>query len=389
MDLDAIQGIFFQECDEGLAGMEANFALLRAGDREPETINGVFRCVHSIKGGAGAFGHERLQAYTHHYETLLDNVRNGTLTLTPDLLDLVMGAFDLLADHVAAARDGTDVPADAGMLELLAAASGGAGHASAPLVDIADATDAPVAAQVQAPTDDFDDLMAFLDDVAPASDDVDNSAADNWRLDYRPTANALDNGGEPVLLLRELSRMGARVIDCDRSTLPGLDALDPEIAYFSWTLSLPASVAEDDIRAVFEFTDACAITLSPPARWPAPTATKTVPGCFIRASSQSAQRMLRSVSRTLPTSGVSFRLSFISRASASGSPSAQSLTIAAIVSPALGISSSVEVRKPICAGSDRPLKNPICCSAVSSPTTGLFAALAAAARIVSGPLAGS
>ena len=262
MDLDAIQGIFFQECDEGLAGMEANFALLRAGDREPETINGVFRCVHSIKGGAGAFGHERLQAYTHHYETLLDNVRNGTLTLTPDLLDLVMGAFDLLADHVAAARDGTDVPADAGMLELLAAASGGAGHASAPLVDIADATDAPVAAQVQAPTDDFDDLMAFLDDVAPASDDVDNSAADNWRLDYRPTANALDNGGEPVLLLRELSRMGARVIDCDRSTLPGLDALDPEIAYFSWTLSLPASVAEDDIRAVFEFTDACAITLS-------------------------------------------------------------------------------------------------------------------------------
>ena len=78
MDLNAIQQMFFQECDEGLAGMEAAFAILRDGDHDAETINGVFRCVHSIKGGAGAFGHERLQAYTHHYETLLDLIRNGS-----------------------------------------------------------------------------------------------------------------------------------------------------------------------------------------------------------------------------------------------------------------------------------------------------------------------
>ncbi|HET9511840.1 MAG TPA: Hpt domain-containing protein, partial [Sphingomonas sp.] len=50
MDLDAIQQIFFQECEEGLAGMEANFSALRDGDRDGETINAVFRCVHSIKG---------------------------------------------------------------------------------------------------------------------------------------------------------------------------------------------------------------------------------------------------------------------------------------------------------------------------------------------------
>ncbi|WP_242122078.1 chemotaxis protein CheA [Sphingomonas lacusdianchii] len=291
MDLDAIQQIFFQECEEGLAGMEGNFAALRAGDRDAETINGVFRCVHSIKGGAGAFGHERLRAYTHQYETLLDLVRNGTLDLTSELLDLVMAAFDLLADHVAAARDGDAVPDDATMLHRLSAATGGSIAATA----VAAPQEAP-AAPAAASSDDFDDLMAMLGEVAPAlaeattaeasTDDVAASvqvAIDSWRLTYRPTANAFDHGAEPLLLLRELSLLGGLVTSCDCSTLPSLDALDPEYAYLYWEVSLPAYVAEDDIRAVFEFTDACAISLErgPIAGAPAAAEAPAVPDVMV------------------------------------------------------------------------------------------------------------
>ncbi|MEK9212529.1 chemotaxis protein CheA [Sphingomonas sp. 2378] len=261
MDIDAIQQIFFQECEEGLAGMESAFALLRDGDgdgdgdRDPETINSVFRCVHSVKGGAGAFGFERLQAYTHQYETLLDLVRNATLALTPALLDLVMGAFDMLADHVAAARDGVAAPADAAMLARLTDACKGGASAPAP-APVESAAPAPEAL----PVDDFDDLMAMLGDVAPAS--AGEPAPGDWRLDYRPTANALDNGAEPLLLLRELALLGGSVVACDRGALPALDALDADCAYLGWTIALPAHVAEDDIRSVFEFTDACALKLA-------------------------------------------------------------------------------------------------------------------------------
>jgi len=258
MDIDAIQQIFFQECEEGLAGMESAFALLRDGDRDPETINSVFRCVHSVKGGAGAFGFERLQAYTHQYETLLDLVRNGTLDLTPALLDVVMGAFDMLADHVAAARDGVAAPADAAMLARLTEACKGGASAPAPATPVA-----PVESVAPAPEalllDDFDDLMAMLGDVAPAPDE--EPLLGGWRLDYRPTANALDNGAEPLLLLRELALLGGSVVACDRGALPALDALDADCAYLGWTIALPGHVAEDDIRSVFEFTDACALTL--------------------------------------------------------------------------------------------------------------------------------
>lgn len=256
MDLDAIQQIFFQECEEGLAAMEGNFAALRDGDRDSETINGVFRCVHSIKGGAGAFGHERLQAYTHQYETLLDLIRNGTLDLTPALLDVVVGAFDVLADHVAAARDGDTPPADAAMLDRLAAAAGGdAGYGGA-----APAAAPAAAAPAPAVSDDFDDLMSMLGDVAPSEDGAD--AADGWRLRYQPGASAFDHGSEPLLLLRELTLLGGKVTACDRSALPPLDTLDPECGYLAWEVALPASVAEDDIRAVFEFSDTGAITLA-------------------------------------------------------------------------------------------------------------------------------
>ncbi|KQR87405.1 chemotaxis protein CheA [Sphingomonas sp. Leaf343] len=282
MDLNAIQQMFFQECDEGLAGMEASFATLRDGDRDAETINGVFRCVHSIKGGAGAFGHERLQAYTHHYETLLDLIRNGTLELTPALLDIVIGAFDMLSDHVAAARDDTAVPADAAMLVRLEAAAGGdtaATPASPPTGTPAPASE-PASAGIG---DDFDDLMAMLGDVAPQADTPAEDAPAGWRLVYRPTANALDHGAEPLLLLRELSLLGGVVVECDVGALPTLDAIDPECAYLGWTMALPAQASEDDILAVFEFTDACAITLTrdvvpaaPLAPAPAPVSTAIV-----------------------------------------------------------------------------------------------------------------
>ncbi|KQM28545.1 MULTISPECIES: chemotaxis protein CheA [unclassified Sphingomonas] len=254
MDLDAIQQIFFQECEEGLAAMEGNFALLRDGDRDSETINGVFRCVHSIKGGAGAFGHERLQAYTHQYETLLDLIRNGTLELTPALLDVVVGAFDVLADHVAAARDGDTPPADAAMLERLVAAAGGDTEPKAAAAPAADA------APAVAISDDFDDLMSMLGDVAQSEDGAD--AANGWRLRYTPGSKAFEHGAEPLLLLRELTMLGGKVTSCDRAALPPLDMMDPECGYLAWDVALPASVAEDDIRAVFEFGDPSAITLT-------------------------------------------------------------------------------------------------------------------------------
>lgn len=50
MDMNEIKEIFFQECEEQLAELESGLLKLNDGDRDPETVNAVFRAVHSIKG---------------------------------------------------------------------------------------------------------------------------------------------------------------------------------------------------------------------------------------------------------------------------------------------------------------------------------------------------
>lgn len=113
MTPEEIQQIFFVECEESLAAAETGLAACQSGTQDGDTINGVFRAVHSIKGGAGAFGFIALQAYTHTFETLLSDVREGTVELTDDLIGLLLRALDTLSDHVMAAREGGEAPADA------------------------------------------------------------------------------------------------------------------------------------------------------------------------------------------------------------------------------------------------------------------------------------
>jgi chemotaxis protein histidine kinase CheA len=106
MTNEELQQIFFVECEESLAAAEAGLAACQAGTHDAETVNAIFRAVHSIKGGAGAFGFAALQAYTHTFETLLSDVREGMVDLTPGLVDLLLRALDVLSDHVAAVREG-------------------------------------------------------------------------------------------------------------------------------------------------------------------------------------------------------------------------------------------------------------------------------------------
>ena len=81
----------------------------------------VFRAVHSIKGGAGAFGLKSLVHFAHTYETTLEAVRNGSLDADPALINLFFRATDHLSDLVRAARDDDDTPLPMGdtiILEL-------------------------------------------------------------------------------------------------------------------------------------------------------------------------------------------------------------------------------------------------------------------------------
>ncbi|WDR01494.1 Hpt domain-containing protein [Devosia algicola] len=128
-DLDEFKATYFDECSELLSELEEIFALIEVGDRDSARINAAFRAVHSIKGGAGAFGFGALVAFAHGYESLMDQVRDGRVLLSDDVVALCIRANDLLADFVGAARSGTSLADEHGMAEKLQArrVGGGAG----------------------------------------------------------------------------------------------------------------------------------------------------------------------------------------------------------------------------------------------------------------------
>ena len=116
MTPEEIQGIFFLECEESLAAAEQGLAACKVGTQDADTVNAIFRAVHSIKGGAGAFGFSALQAFTHVFETLLSDVREEIIPITPTLIDLMLRSLDVLSDHVTAAQEGGSAPEDAALI---------------------------------------------------------------------------------------------------------------------------------------------------------------------------------------------------------------------------------------------------------------------------------
>lgn len=251
MDMNEIKEIFFQECEEQLAELESGLLKLNDGDRDPETVNAVFRAVHSIKGGAGAFGLDDLVSFAHVFETTLDCVRSNRLDPGPEVLKVMLKSADVLADLTNAARDGGSVDEARSrqlIKELEALANGEVLQASAAAEPVAKAAPAPVVND-----EGFQPVAFSFDDFE--ADEPALMEMPTYEIVFKPKSDLYAKGNEATLLLRDLSRLGEMNIHCDMDALPTLDRLSPESAYFSWKVSLKTDKGEDAIRTVFEFAE--------------------------------------------------------------------------------------------------------------------------------------
>ena len=112
VDLEEFKVTFFQETQELLDDMENDMLLLQDGEATDETINAIFRAVHSAKGGAGAFGLDRLVDFAHVFETLLDRMRNGEHEADEKTVGVLLKAGDRLGDLMNFYRENQPIPDD-------------------------------------------------------------------------------------------------------------------------------------------------------------------------------------------------------------------------------------------------------------------------------------
>ena len=101
MDVSQYLEIFIDETKEHLQSLNEQLLIL---EKEPEnegTINEIFRAAHTLKGMSGTMGYKRMQNLTHNMENIFSEIRNGKMSVTATIVDLLFKGLDALENYLA------------------------------------------------------------------------------------------------------------------------------------------------------------------------------------------------------------------------------------------------------------------------------------------------
>jgi two-component system chemotaxis sensor kinase CheA len=248
---------FISEAHEQIEALEQLLLELEDQPDNRELLDALFRCAHTVKGSAGIFGLDRVVAFTHHVETLLDRVREGELALTPELSSLLLQSNDQLrvlvdaAQHPAADNDAAAAAREALVAQLQAAGAAGSAPADDAAADNVSAADAAA-------------------DAAPTW------GQRRWRGQVRFGDDTFRNGMDPLAVLNYLRGLGhIHSIDCDAAHVPALTALNPETCHIGVRFVLDTEANREQIESAFSFVrDDCTLVLNGPEASPKDLASR-------------------------------------------------------------------------------------------------------------------
>lgn len=108
MDVSQYLEIFLDETKEHLQNLNTRILELEADPEGTDTINEIFRAAHSLKGMAGTMGYKRMQNLTHDMENVFSEVRNGTIKVKPEMIDVLFQCLDALEGYTENIQNSAD-----------------------------------------------------------------------------------------------------------------------------------------------------------------------------------------------------------------------------------------------------------------------------------------
>ena len=225
---------FLLESHELLQEMEDCLLNLETVADSSELINAIFRAAHTIKGSAGLFGLDAIVSFTHVLESVLDKLRGGDLSLSPELIAALLPCCDHLGLMIAALEFGNFEP------EPALTASGN-------LL--------------------LSELQAFLSvegnsEVVKFSEPEKKFEASgggvlesgNWHLSLRFGIDSFRNGMDPLAFIRYLTSLGEIVnLTTISAAIPDIKGMDPESCYLGFEIDIKTDVGKEALENVFEF----------------------------------------------------------------------------------------------------------------------------------------
>lgn len=229
--MDRHQQTFVEEARELLTDLEESLLAIEHDTHNTDLIGKIFRAMHTIKGSSSMFGFDVIAKFTHQIENAFDQVREGKMEVTSELISLTLDC----RDHIAA------------LLDILVnekeVTDEVKGHGDSLLAQL----------RVLMPVEQSSN--AVLSKSTESIDIVTNEIQSLYRIRFRPPENIYLRGLDPQNLLAEVAGLG----ECEQveHTVESLleDTTEGELCHKAWDILLTTSRNEDVIRDVFIFVE--------------------------------------------------------------------------------------------------------------------------------------
>ena len=224
--------LFLEEAGDMEDQIEESLLLLENDPSNQEAVNTAFRGFHTIKGGAGMIGFEELQQYTHQVESLLSDVRGGEKSTSPELISALLGSIDCLRSFCKDLEgiESYDQQGVAASLEEIQKLSG-------------------TSADIGEPQTEADPEPTLQTEVSESNE----SGFSRFLIELRFPEELLQEGGDPLLLLKDLHELGECIVTAHVHSIPQLEILDPSKLYLHWSVLLNTEKSEEDLENVLMF----------------------------------------------------------------------------------------------------------------------------------------
>ncbi|WP_367986743.1 chemotaxis protein CheA [Vibrio sp. NTOU-M3] len=187
-----------------------------------ESVDVLFRCIHTIKGSAGLFGLDELVRFAHQFECLLDLLRREDISFSSELMALMLRSNDALRQMVEEVES--------------------YGRCSV-----------PVGAEQM--FQDFEHVLPSIE--SPLSSIVEPNAVHDgdWHISFRPNADVFQQGLDPISFIHYLSTLAElKQIDVSEQKLIDVgENFDPELCYIGFEIQCSGELSDQIILDAFEF----------------------------------------------------------------------------------------------------------------------------------------
>ena len=226
MDIaDQIKQTFIDETEELLGDLEGMLLDLETDPENSGYLDAVFRLMHTIKGSSGMVGEDRIYKFAHMVEDVFDTIRKGKLQFNSEIANMALESRDIILSLI---REYT------------------------PEIEIKISN---VADKIK--------KLSGEEQILQKADDTENDTKKqaksknlkNYRIKFLPDRGIFKRGGNPLLIMNELSAIGTVTIKVIDSSIPELSNISSDICYTGWEIFLTTSLGMNDVKDVFLFVE--------------------------------------------------------------------------------------------------------------------------------------